>query len=200
MGFCGGQSGTVTGLSPSTLVFTCHYVSPKLHTHHNLTAILIISCKWSLGTLMATDFWMSESAGQKSTFTLLFESQASLQESVVNKVSMQQVFLTVLWFSISIIPPLLHTLIEQTHQLAQQQHTQYHSTNTSHTFIYNQDRYHQSLAVVVQRTHSHPTPITIKIPHNFSWDSMSVKKWEDKHWNPLQCEMPIWFQELMKYQ
>ena len=69
MGFCGGQSGTGTGLSPSTLVSTCHYVSPKLHTHHNLNDILITSCKWNLGTLMATDFWMSGSAGQRSIIT-----------------------------------------------------------------------------------------------------------------------------------
>lgn len=171
-------------------------VSPILRPHHR-NAILITPCKRSLGNLTAMDFWMMASARQ-STVALHLSARPVHKTSVVNKQATQQVFLKV-WFSVSITSPMLHSLIEYTHQLPQQQHTKYQSSSTSQSFIYPQDRYHH----LQYKGHSHPTPIRIKIPHNFSSDSTSMTKREyknHKHWNPFQCASPVWFQELTKYQ
>lgn len=116
-------------------------VSPILRPHHHHNAILITPCKRSLGNLTAMDFWMMASARQ-STVILHLSARRVHKTSVVNKQATQQVFLKV-WFSVSIISPMLHSLIEYTYQLPQQQHTKYQSSNTSQSFIYPQDWYHQ---------------------------------------------------------
>lgn len=125
MHFYGGQSGNGTGLSPVLWFSPVSIVSPILHTHHHLNAILITPCKWTLVTHTAMDFWMSGSAIQRIIVTLHLSARPVHTTSVVNKQATHQVVLRVLWFSVSIISPMFYTLTEQTHQLPQQQHTKY---------------------------------------------------------------------------
>jgi hypothetical protein len=89
------------------------------------------------------DFWMLGSAIQRIIVTLHLSARPVHTTSVVNKQATHQVVLKVLWISVSIISPMLHPLTEQTHQLPQQQHTKYQSSNTSQSFIYHPDWYHQ---------------------------------------------------------
>jgi len=71
-----------------------------------------------------------------------FECKAS-PHNFCGEQATHQVVLKVLWFSVSIISPMLHTLTEQTHQLPQQQHTKYQSSSTSQSFMNHPDCYHQ---------------------------------------------------------
>jgi hypothetical protein len=74
---------------------------------------------------------------------IAFECKAIPHNFCGYKQATHQTVLKVLWFSVCIISPMLHTLIEQTHQLPQQQHTRYQSSSTSQSYIYHPDWYHQ---------------------------------------------------------
>jgi hypothetical protein len=61
-GFCGGQSGTETGFSPSSLVFPCHY--------HSIMALHTVIGWYHTGLSKHCDQVKTENVSESSSFSL----------------------------------------------------------------------------------------------------------------------------------